>query len=140
MHALKRLGPPVGVALGAAALAVLTAGPAFAGIPFGQPMSGRATWYDDAGYSACGTPIDASTQPIVAVGPSWWTSANPNNDPLCGGVSVKVTYNGTTITVPIRDKCFSCDAGHIDLSVPAFRQLADLGVGTINVTWQFVQG
>jgi len=50
-----------------------------------------------------------------------------------------VTYNGRTITVPVRDKCPSCDATHIDLSQPAFAQLAPLSVGVVNgITWQFV--
>ena len=48
---------------------------------------------------------------LVAVSASYWTTPNPNNDPLCTGVSVQVTYNGRTITVPVRDKCRAAAAG-----------------------------
>ncbi|MFF3696875.1 cysteine/serine endopeptidase inhibitor [Streptomyces sp. NPDC002221] len=115
-------------------------GTAHAGIPIGKSMSGKATYYNDKGYGACGTLIDASSQDLVAVSPAWWTSANPNNDPLCKGISVQVTYQGKTIKVPVRDKCLSCDATHIDLSQTAFLKFAPLNVGVINgITWKFVK-
>ncbi|MDH6709273.1 expansin (peptidoglycan-binding protein) [Kitasatospora sp. MAA19] len=136
----KNLRILAGAPLAAAALIALTAGTASASIPINQPMTGKATYYTDAGYGACGTPIDASSQLLVAVSPAWWTAANPNNDPLCQGISVKVTYQGKTVTVPVRDKCLSCESTHIDLSQPAFAQFAPLGQGVINgLTWQFVQ-
>jgi hypothetical protein len=91
------------------------------------------------GYGACGTQVDASSQLLVAVPAAYWTTANPNDDPLCQGVSVQVSYNGTTITVPVEDKCLTCDPGHIDLSQPAFEELADTGLGNIPVTWEFLQ-
>ncbi|WP_406207603.1 RlpA-like double-psi beta-barrel domain-containing protein [Kitasatospora sp. NBC_01560] len=129
-----------GAPLAAAALLALTAGTASAAIPINKPMTGKATYYNDAGFGACGTQINAATQMLVAVPHSWWTTANPNNDPLCKGISVKVTYNGKTVTVPVRDKCPSCDSTHIDLSQPAFARLAPLGQGVINgLTWQFVK-
>lgn len=126
--------------LAAAALfAVVGAGTAAAAIPIGQPQSGSMTYYTDAGYGACGTQINASTQELVAVSYQWWTASNPNNDPLCQGISVEVSYGGNSITVPVEDKCPSCDAGHIDLSEPAFAQLAPLDLGVVNgITWQFV--
>jgi expansin (peptidoglycan-binding protein) len=130
-------------ALGALAIAgVMTltiAGTAFADIPFNQQINGPATYYNDQGYGACGTQIDASSQMLVAVSPSYWTASNPNNDPLCQGVSVQVSYNGSTITVPVEDQCPGCDSTHIDLSEPAFVQLAgSTDAGNIQVTWQFV--
>lgn len=133
-----------GVAV-AGALAVLIlvtgqpAGAATQTIPFGHRMTGSMTYYNDAGFGACGTRINAGTQILVAVSYRWWTAANPNKDPLCHGVSVQVTYKGHTITVPVRDKCPSCDATHIDLSQPAFRRLAPLSLGVVNgITWKFV--
>ncbi|MER6304419.1 cysteine/serine endopeptidase inhibitor [Kitasatospora sp. NPDC001539] len=136
----KNLRILAGAPLAAAALLALTAGSASAAIPINKPMTGKATYYNDAGYGACGTQINAATQMLVAVPRSWWTSANPNNDPLCKGISVKVTYQGKTITVPVKDQCPSCDATHIDLSQPAFARLAPLDKGVINgLTWQFVK-
>ncbi|MFD4641863.1 cysteine/serine endopeptidase inhibitor [Lentzea sp. NPDC058436] len=100
-------------------------------------VSGTASWYNDAGYGACGTQINAGTQMLVAAPAALWTTPNPNNDPLCRK-SIRVTYNGKTITVPIKDKCPSCASNKIDLSQPAFSSLANTSVGIINVTWQIV--
>ncbi|MFJ4667763.1 cysteine/serine endopeptidase inhibitor [Kitasatospora purpeofusca] len=140
MRVVPNLRILAGVPLAAAALVALTAGTASAAIPINKPMNGKATYYNDAGYGACGTRINAGNEMLVAVSHAWWTSANPNNDPLCKGISVKVSYQGKTVTVPVRDKCPSCDSTHIDLGQPAFARLAPLGQGVINgLTWQFVK-
>ncbi|GAA2828766.1 hypothetical protein GCM10010441_61530 [Kitasatospora paracochleata] len=140
MRVTRKLTTLVGAPLAAAAMLALGAGTASAAIPVNKPMNGTATYYDDAGFGACGTQINAATQLLVAVPHSWWTTANPNNDPLCKGISVKVTYRGKSITVPVRDKCPSCDSTHLDLSKPAFATFAPLGQGVINgLTWQFVR-
>lgn len=136
---MKRIITSLGVLATVVVVPVVLDGTAYADIPFGQPIDGNATYYNDAGYGACGTQIDASSQLLVAVPAAYWTTANPNDDPLCQGVSVQVSYNGTTITVPVQDKCPTCDANHIDLSQPAFAELADPGLGNIPVTWEFVQ-
>ncbi|QCX74194.1 Papain inhibitor precursor [Streptomyces sp. YIM 121038] len=118
----------------------LSTGPARADIPIGRPMSGKATYYGIKGYGACGTPLDPTAQDLVAVSAAWWTGPNPNNDPLCRGVEVRVTYQGRTITVPVRDKCPSCASTHIDLGEAAFRRLAPLETGVISgLTWKFVR-
>jgi hypothetical protein len=113
-------------------------------IPFDQIQYGTATYYSDAGYGACGSYINAATDMLVAVSYQWFTSSNPNTDPLCNGVSVEVTYNGKTITVPVKDQCPSCDASHIDLSQAAFGQFASTDPattpGVLNVSWKFVSG
>ncbi|WP_327674718.1 cysteine/serine endopeptidase inhibitor [Kitasatospora sp. NBC_00458] len=140
MRVVPNLRILAGVPLAAAAVVALSAGAASAAIPVNKPMTGKATYYNDAGYGACGTRIDAATQMLVAVSHTWWTTANPNNDPVCKGISVKVTYKGKTVTVPVKDQCPSCDATHIDLSQPAFAKLAPLGQGVVNgLTWQFVK-
>ncbi|WP_436519901.1 cysteine/serine endopeptidase inhibitor [Actinoplanes sp. HUAS TT8] len=129
---------------GAAALIalLLPATAAGAAVPVGQTFTGTATYYNDAGFGACGTPINAATEMLVAVSWTFWTTANPNADPLCQGVSVQVTYNGQTITVPVKDKCPSCDATHIDLSQAAFGRFASTDPantpGVLPVTWKFV--
>lgn len=135
---MKRIVSILGVLAAVVIVPMVLAGTAYADIPFGQPINGNSTYYNDAGYGACGTQIDASSQLLVAVPAAYWTTANPNDDPLCQGVSVQVTYNGTTITVPVEDKCPSCDSTHIDLSQPAFEELADPNLGNIPVTWEFV--
>ncbi|MFG3055842.1 cysteine/serine endopeptidase inhibitor [Kitasatospora sp. NPDC048239] len=140
MRVAQHLTILAGAPLAAVALLALGAGTAAAAIPVNKPMTGKATYYNDAGFGACGTRINAATQLLVAVSHAWWTTANPNNDPVCKGISVKVSYQGKTVTVPVRDQCPSCDSTHIDLSQPAFAKLAPLGRGVINgLTWQFVR-
>jgi hypothetical protein len=130
---LAALGTGIALAAGAAAQGT-------AGVPIGQPVTGSITYYNNEGLDACGKSIDASSQHLVAVSAHWWSAANPNDDPICQGISVQVTYHGNTITVPVEDKCASCDADHIDLSQSAFAELAPLSVGVVNgITWKFVE-
>lgn len=60
-------------------------------VPLNQPFQGHFTYYNDAGTGACGQYLDASNQKLVAVSHEWFTSANPNNDPLCK-FCLKVDY------------------------------------------------
>ncbi|WP_394847629.1 RlpA-like double-psi beta-barrel domain-containing protein [Pendulispora brunnea] len=123
-------------------LAVLFTSPAWAAtdVPIGEEHTGKITWYTDKGYGACGTKIDASSQNLAAVSSKWFSSSNRNNDPVCKGVSVRVSYNGKSITVPVVDECPSCDREHVDLSLPAFSALADPDDGVVQgVTWSFVR-
>jgi expansin (peptidoglycan-binding protein) len=136
---MTKIGKALGVLAAVVVLPLTTTATASADIPFDQPINGNATYYDNAGYGACGTWLDANSEMLVAVSASYWTTPNPNNDPICSRVSVQVTYNGRTITVPVRDKCPSCASGHIDLSKPAFAQLADTNLGNIPLTWKFVR-
>ncbi|HEX8866623.1 MAG TPA: cysteine/serine endopeptidase inhibitor [Lentzea sp.] len=124
----------------AAALTLVATTDASAAIPFGQVVDGKATYYDDRGTGACGDPIDASSEVLVAVSPVYWTAPNPNNDRLCRNVFVVATFNGKTVRARVRDKCMGCGRDHIDLSLPAFRKLADPDRGVINLKWKFVRG
>jgi rare lipoprotein A (peptidoglycan hydrolase) len=104
-----------------------------------QAVSGRATFYDNVGDGACGDHINAGTEVLVAVSAAHWTTPNPNNDPLCRNVFVEVKHNGKTVKARVRDKCPSCDRNTIDLSLPAFRRLANPDQGVINVRWKFIR-
>jgi len=119
---------------------ICTVGCAFGQIAWNQQFNGDFTYYNDAGYGACGTQINAATQMLVAISYKWFTNPNPNNDPYCtNNVCVRVSYNGNTITVPVKDKCPSCDTYHLDLSQPAFQKLAPLSVGHVyGAVWEFV--
>ncbi|MEW2626306.1 cysteine/serine endopeptidase inhibitor, partial [Streptomyces sp. NPDC048106] len=104
-----------------------------------QTVSGQMTYYNDSGPGACGPVIDAATEDLVAVSSAWWTSEDPNQDRLCKGVEVQVSYKGKTITVPVKDMCPSCAADHLDLSQTAFQKLAPLEEGLVKgITWKFV--
>ncbi|MEU6037782.1 cysteine/serine endopeptidase inhibitor [Actinomadura sp. NPDC047616] len=136
---MGKIAKALGTAAAAMTIPLVAQGTAYADIPIGQTIQGNATYYDAAGYGACGTQINAATEMLVAVSASYWTTPNPNNDLLCQGVFVEVTANGRTVRVPVKDKCPSCSPSHIDLSLPAFRQLADPAQGNIPVTWKFVR-
>ncbi|KAK0420937.1 hypothetical protein QR680_014977 [Steinernema hermaphroditum] len=112
-----------------ALLLVLVALVNAAGFQLGKTIKGHFTYYTDQGYGACGTPINADSQLLVAVSYTYFTSSNPNNDPVCKGVCVKVEYKGKSITVPVKDKCWGCGRNKLDLSEPAFKALENLGVG-----------
>jgi len=100
--------------------------------------NGDFTFYNDASLGACGAPIDASSQMLVSISHTLFTSANPNKDPLCLKC-VEVTYKGKSIKVPIKDKCMGCEAPHIDLSQPAFTQFVPTGVGHVyGASWKVV--
>lgn len=60
---------------------------------FVMAFAGEFTYYNDKGYGACGTQIDASSQLLAAVSQTLWTASNPNNDPLCKKC-VEVQYKG----------------------------------------------
>jgi hypothetical protein len=46
--------------------------------------------------------------------------------------------SGSSVTVQVIDQCPECATGHIDLSEPAFAELAPLGAGLINVRYQYL--
>ncbi|TWP53926.1 hypothetical protein FKR81_04005 [Lentzea tibetensis] len=124
----------------ASAISLVAAVDASAAIPFGRVIDGKATYYDNVGPSACGPNIDASAEVLVAVSPVFWTTPNPNNDPLCRNVFVEVMHNGKKVRAKVKDKCMGCDRDHVDLSLPAFRRLANPDRGVIDVKWKFVRG
>lgn len=58
-----------------------------------QSFDGHFTYYSDGHFGACGDLIDAGSQQLAAVGPDWFTSTNPNEDPVCKKC-LKVEYEG----------------------------------------------
>ncbi|WP_329130732.1 cysteine/serine endopeptidase inhibitor [Streptomyces sp. NBC_00670] len=138
MPTSRRVRSVITIGMAAALLGVVEASPASA-VPLGKVHHGKATFYTDAGTGACGKPLDAATQRIVAVAQKWWTTANPNRDPLCH-TKVRVTYRGRSITVPVRDKCWGCAPNAIDLGAPAFAKLGNPAQGVLKgVKWKFVR-
>ncbi|KAI1695979.1 lytic transglycosylase domain-containing protein [Ditylenchus destructor] len=111
-------------------------------IPYDQEQQGQMSFYVDKGNGACGKPLDASSELLVAVSKEWFANdANPNDDPVCKDVCVKATYGEKSITVPVKDKCEGCPKTKVDMSQEAFKQLgADLNKGVVDIKWQFVKG
>jgi len=104
-----------------------------------EAINGDATWYSPSvGLVACGT-HHGDDEWIAATAFSYWTTGNPNVDPMCNKrARVTDPASGKSVTVRIRDKCAGCKRGDIDLSSGAFKQLRDLGVGRFKVNWDFV--
>ncbi|KAH7026392.1 RlpA-like double-psi beta-barrel-protein domain-containing protein-containing protein [Microdochium trichocladiopsis] len=106
--------------------------------------TGDITYYD-VGPGACGydDSADNDTGMIAAISADFWNSistltnagVNMPSNPLCDK-PVKLTANGNSVTVIVRDKCPGCKMTSIDVSKAAFKKLfGDLGVGRSEVTW-----
>lgn len=88
--------------------------------------------------TACGKSF-TDDELVAAIAFSYWTTANPNLDPICGRlVRVEDPQNGKFVDVRIFDKCGGCKAGDIDLSPAAFQKLKDFGVGRWQGRWKFI--
>ena len=93
-------------------------------------VAGIATHYVLAGLPNCSYPSPPANDLFVALSPSEYAGAA-----ACGGY-LTVTGPDGSVTVQVIDQCPECAAGHIDLSEPAFAELAPLGAGLINVHYQ----
>lgn len=89
--------------------------------------------------TACGQ-VYRNEDYVAAIGFQYFTTPNPNNDPMCGRrVRVTDPSSGRSVVVTIRDKCQSCTGNdNIDLSPTAFSQLRDTRVGRFRVNWDFI--
>ena len=96
-------------------------------------VSGIATHYVLEGLPNCSYPTPPSDGLFVALSPSEYDSAA-----ACGGYITVTGPNRTSVTVQVIDQCPECASGHIDLSEPAFAELAPLGAGLINVSYQYL--
>jgi expansin (peptidoglycan-binding protein) len=94
-------------------------------------VSGIATHYVLEGLPNCSYPTPPSNGLFVALAPSEYDSAA-----ACGGYLTVTGPHGTSVTVQVIDQCPECATGHVDLSEPAFAELAPLGAGLINVSYR----
>jgi hypothetical protein len=133
---------------------------AFAGTTFGSPApknihlgslapaarntdiatpSGKFTYYNP-GLCACGQ-THGDGDYVVALSHADFDpstpNGNPNNNPLCGR-RLRASYNGKSVEVTVVDRCVACNSGGLDLSPAAFGALADLGLGVIYGTWDWI--
>ncbi|KAG0072291.1 hypothetical protein BGZ89_007176 [Linnemannia elongata] len=97
----------------------------------GGEFSGRGTWFTDS-TGSCEVPFDTNDL-IVAM-----NAAQMGGKSQCGK-SVKISFGGKTVTAKVVDTCPSqfCSSGALDLSQAAFKKLAPLDVGVINIKWEF---
>ncbi|RYP37661.1 hypothetical protein DL767_002834 [Monosporascus sp. MG133] len=98
--------------------------------------SGDLTWYNP-GLGACGRTHNDGSAVVALARSEYGNDPNPNLAAVCGRW-IAINYNGRVIHAEVADKCWDCQPGDIDVSPSLFSQLADLGVGRIQVTWDFI--
>jgi hypothetical protein len=129
------------IAMLAAAVAVASACAGLARADAPTPVfrgTGVLSWFGYGGLGACGEQLDPAAEELASVPSQYWTTANPNDDPLCA-MSVQVGYGATTIVVPVLDKCRGCAADQLELSRRAFALLAPLDRGVLrHASWRIV--
>ncbi|KAK3305985.1 RlpA-like double-psi beta-barrel-protein domain-containing protein-containing protein [Chaetomium strumarium] len=101
--------------------------------------SGKFTYYNQ-GLGACGQNYGDGDY-VVALSHADFDlstpNGNPNNNPLCGK-RLRASYNGKSVEVTVVDRCVTCNSEDLDLSPAAFGALADLSVGVIQGTWDYI--
>ncbi|KDN49931.1 hypothetical protein K437DRAFT_222057 [Tilletiaria anomala UBC 951] len=92
---------------------------------------GEGTYYN-AGISegACGG-WHKSSELVAAVSRQQWHGGEFCNQML------HVCHHGKCTDVQVVDECPSCDYGSLDLSPTAFKQLAPMSEGVIDINWTF---
>ncbi|KAF9108523.1 hypothetical protein BGX29_010993 [Mortierella sp. GBA35] len=96
-----------------------------------ESFSGRGTWFTDASGSC---EVDFDTNDLIVA---------MNEDQMGGtsmcGKSVRISYGGKSVTARVVDTCPSqyCSHGALDLSQAAFKKLAPLDAGVIQLKWSF---
>ncbi|KAI7486530.1 carbohydrate-binding module family 63 protein [Hortaea werneckii] len=103
--------------------------------------SGDGTWYGkDCGEEDCwqdgACAFTDYTLPASIAGSTCVSEQIWNSSYNCGGC-VSITYQGKKKTAMITNKTGG-DAEHLDMSPDMFSQLADKGLGEIDIEWEFV--
>ena len=99
---------------------------------FGAIVNSTATYYDADGSGACMFDPSPNDLDVAALTELNWSSAA-----WCGACADVHGPDGS-VRIRIVDRCPECPDGHLDLSPQAFEQIAELHLGRIDITWQFV--
>ncbi|ORZ25876.1 RlpA-like double-psi beta-barrel-protein domain-containing protein-containing protein [Absidia repens] len=98
--------------------------------------SGRGTFYNP-NLGSCGKTNSDSEMVVALNAPDMANGANSNNNPKCGE-KIEIHYESKSVVATIVDTCPSCDKGALDMSPAVFAALADLDLGVIKVTWDYI--
>ncbi len=102
-------------------------------------VASKFTWYN-TGLGACGQTHSDSEYVIALSAVNFdphTPNGNPNNNDLCNR-RIRASYNGRSVEVKVVDRCPGCPENGLDLSPGAFQQLADLGVGVVQGSWEWI--
>ncbi|KAF9977419.1 hypothetical protein BGZ73_006046 [Actinomortierella ambigua] len=105
--------------------------------PPSKTYTGRGTWFSDTS-GQCEHSFSQSDM-IVAVN----EDQMGNGKEMCGRkIAIKRKGGSETVIVKVVDMCPSkyCNHGDLDISQGAFKKLADLKVGVLQLEWSFVDG
>ncbi|KAG0326934.1 hypothetical protein BGZ99_008698 [Dissophora globulifera] len=119
-------------ALGAFAAPVSPSTPETVSAAAANTFQGRGTWFTDS-VGSCGTPFNTNDLIVAMNGEQMGGTAQ------CGR-KVLISANGKSVEATVVDTCPSqfCAFGALDLSQAAFKQLAPLSQGVIQLSWKFV--
>ncbi|PWN20611.1 barwin-like endoglucanase [Microstroma glucosiphilum] len=82
------------------------------------------------GMGACGW-HSSSSDYIFAISAHAWSGGNK-----CGK-SARICHGSKCVTAKLVDECPGCSSGSLDLSPAAFKKLASLSTGQVNIKWHF---
>ncbi|KAI9596953.1 hypothetical protein BDF19DRAFT_437299 [Syncephalis fuscata] len=99
-----------------------------------QKSEGIARIYDPFVPSSCGA-SNPPTAFVAGIGDSYFTTQNPNKDPLCGKC-IKVTSPSGSVKVHIMDKCMVCGRDDVVLSEAALNAIGGIRNSTLLITWE----
>ncbi|KAJ1953747.1 hypothetical protein IWQ62_005919 [Dispira parvispora] len=104
----------------------------------GETYHGDITYYAVGGQKgACGI-MSSENEYIAAIHQTFFTGANPNEDPICNKKIAIWTPGKNPVIVTIRDKLPEGKRGDIDLPVAVFAELAHVDQGRVPASWKFV--
>ncbi|RUP46728.1 hypothetical protein BC936DRAFT_146591 [Jimgerdemannia flammicorona] len=88
-----------------------------------KPTPGNGYTVKNAQGTRFGTALNGNAcnisgaDPAVAVNRSWFKSANPNSDPICGKTVAITNSDGKTVYATAVDECVACEAdNHLDMT------------------------
>ncbi|OCB90763.1 hypothetical protein A7U60_g2007 [Sanghuangporus baumii] len=95
----------------------------------------RLTWYDPSvGITACGGTF-SNNDHVVALNSQQFGSGFPG--PNCGK-NIRITVGGKSATAQVVDNCPGCPFAGLDLTEGLFSVFADLSVGVLTGSWDFI--
>ncbi len=106
----------------------------------GGPYTGDLTYYA-TGLGACGI-TSKNGDSIVSVSHIIFdavsTSADPNQDPLCGKM-IRAKRGDASVDLKVVDRCTGCGPRDLDVTEDTFAKLADVSLGRVMVSWSWLE-
>ncbi|KIX95960.1 uncharacterized protein Z520_08215 [Fonsecaea multimorphosa CBS 102226] len=106
----------------------------------GGPYTGDLTYYEP-GLGACGL-TSTDNDKIVAISHIVFDAvsvgSDPNANPLCGK-KIRARRDNKSVDLTVVDRCTGCQPTDIDVTINTFAELADVDLGRVLVTWNWLE-